>query len=205
MCTTALVSTSNLPPCQLHQWQICIFCHQYRWCCWYQWQFETSAKDPVANLPPVSTAIWRQIMGTISDCWYLKVNLKEKIYLCVNLLPKGVQENFSDPKVFPFATGSGAPSLSCKYFHEFSKKLEKSWYMKKTWSRKSLGSVTFNHILINWKLHQLTLNTLAFGAKTQYGGIVICWNQTAIETNKKSKTVIKFWITCTQCILSLTS
>ncbi len=38
------------------------FCHPYRWCCWYRWP----------------------ILGAISDCWHLKVNLKEKLDLCVN-------------------------------------------------------------------------------------------------------------------------
>ncbi len=38
------------------------FCHRYRWCRWYWWQ----------------------IMGTISDCLHLKVNLKEEVYLHVN-------------------------------------------------------------------------------------------------------------------------
>ncbi len=48
---------------------------------------------PLANWPPVSTAasLYRQcqqlqwqIMGKISDCWHLKVNLKEILYLFVN-------------------------------------------------------------------------------------------------------------------------
>ncbi len=67
---------------------------------------------PVANLPLVSTTPvanchryqrhWRQIrhrcrwhrwqiMGTISGCRHLKVNLKAEIYRYVNLLPKGSQ------------------------------------------------------------------------------------------------------------------
>ncbi len=35
------------------------FCLRYPWCCWYRWQ----------------------ILGTISNCWHLKVILKEKMYL----------------------------------------------------------------------------------------------------------------------------
>ncbi len=45
-------------------------------CQWQQWQILTPGSTTlVANLPPV---------GTLLDCWYLKVNLKEKIYLSVN-------------------------------------------------------------------------------------------------------------------------
>ncbi len=35
------------------------FCLWYPWCCWHRWQ----------------------ILGTISNCWHLKVILKEKLYL----------------------------------------------------------------------------------------------------------------------------
>jgi hypothetical protein len=38
---------------------------------------------PAANLPPVSLTPG-QIMGLISGCKYLKVNLKAKMYICVN-------------------------------------------------------------------------------------------------------------------------
>ncbi len=41
-------------------WKVKVY-HRYQ-CCWYWWQ----------------------IMGTLSDCWHLKVNLKEKIYTYVN-------------------------------------------------------------------------------------------------------------------------
>ncbi len=61
------------------------------------------ATTPVANLPPVSTTqevnllpvllLSLQIMGTISDCLHLKVNLKKKIHLY--LLPKGVKQIIS--------------------------------------------------------------------------------------------------------------
>ncbi len=48
---------------QRHRWQMC------RWCQWYQWQ----------------------IMGKISGCWDLKVNLKVKCIYMFTLLPNGVQ------------------------------------------------------------------------------------------------------------------
>ncbi len=43
--------------------------------------------------PPVYQRHWWQIIGTISDCWQLKVNSKEKIYLqyMLTLLPKDFQ------------------------------------------------------------------------------------------------------------------
>ncbi len=43
-------------------------------------------RHPAANLPP-----W-QIKGTISDCWHLPVNWKEKIICVFTLLPKGVKK-----------------------------------------------------------------------------------------------------------------
>jgi hypothetical protein len=49
--------------------------------------------DPRGNLPPVSRHLW-QIMGAISDCLHLEVNLKKKIYLQYMLivLHKGVKK-----------------------------------------------------------------------------------------------------------------
>ncbi len=80
--------------------------YQQHRCCWYRWQifppFFLVLLIPVANLPPVLlTPVgiccryqrhrrqicprcqwrWWQIMGTISGCWDLKVNLKAKMYL----------------------------------------------------------------------------------------------------------------------------
>jgi hypothetical protein len=58
----------------------------------------------------------RQIKGTISDCWHIQVNSKEKIYLFVNSTTQRClkyNKKFSDWRFFPFATGvndtSGAP------------------------------------------------------------------------------------------------
>jgi hypothetical protein len=47
---------------------------------------DTVSTTPLANVPPVlpvSFIRW-QLIGTILDCLYLTVNLKEKIYLYVN-------------------------------------------------------------------------------------------------------------------------
>jgi hypothetical protein len=49
-------------------------------------KFAAGVNDAGGKLPPVSTtpAANLQIMGTISGCGHLKVNLKEKIYICVS-------------------------------------------------------------------------------------------------------------------------
>ncbi len=85
------VSTTPVAYChryQRHRRQICQRCQQHRW----------------------------QIMGTISGCRHLKLNLKAKIYIYVNNTPKVSKqnnENFSDWRFCPFATGvndtGGAP------------------------------------------------------------------------------------------------
>ncbi len=85
---------------QRHRWQIWHWCQRHRRqnCRRYQrhqWQILPPVwlvlLIPVANLPPVSTTpvaichrykrYQRQIMGTISGCWDLKVNLKAKMFL----------------------------------------------------------------------------------------------------------------------------
>ncbi len=112
-------------------------------------------------------------------------------------LPEGVpknNENFADYNFFhlPLVSMTLVVHLELQISPRiFDKKFETTLMAKKlihekTWSRKSRGTVT----LKNWKLHLLSLHTVAIGAKTQYGGIVICRNQAATETNKKSKTVI---------------
>ncbi len=94
-----------LPRYRWHRWQICHLC---RWCHWYQWQ----------------------IMGTISDCLFLIVNLKKNYLLFVN----------STTQRCPY-------TLSCEYFREFSRKnrkgqmgysyrLRRNWFIKNTsWHR----------------------------------------------------------------------
>ncbi len=96
--------------CQRHRRQIAAgindtggkFCHQFPLCCWHRGVNDTGGKfaagvndaggklppvstTPAANLPPVSlTPVANTVMGTISGCWYLKVNLKAKIYIYVS-------------------------------------------------------------------------------------------------------------------------
>ncbi len=55
------------------------FCHQFRLCCWHHWQICHRCQR-----------FWHrwQIMGTISGCRHLKVNLKAKIYIYVNSTTK---------------------------------------------------------------------------------------------------------------------
>ncbi len=71
-CTTGINDTSGKFGTSINDTGSKFFHPNHR-CCWYwqqichQWQWHR----------------W-QIMGTISDCWHLKVNLKEKIYLYVN-------------------------------------------------------------------------------------------------------------------------
>ncbi len=104
--------------CQLHRWQIAAginntggkfatginntggkFCHQFRLCCWHRWQ----------------------IMGTISGCRHIKVNMKAKIYIYVNSTtlrcPNKIIKIFLLENFFHFP-------LSCEYLREFSKKFE---------------------------------------------------------------------------------
>ncbi len=56
--------------------------HRCHWCCCYWWQNATGGN----NCHYCKQHQW-QIIGTLSDCWHLKVNLKE------TLLPKGAQTN----------------------------------------------------------------------------------------------------------------
>jgi hypothetical protein len=94
---------------QRHRLQNCRRYQRHRWqiCHWYQRHRQQILPPvslvllipvstiPAANLPPVSTIPvanchryqrhWRQkTMGLISGCRYLKVNLKAKMYICVN-------------------------------------------------------------------------------------------------------------------------
>ncbi len=77
-----------------------------------------------ANLPPVSTTLWWQIchrckrhrwqrMGTISDFWQLKMNLKEKIYLYTNSATqkcqKEIKKIFQNEDVFHLPLVSTTP------------------------------------------------------------------------------------------------
>ncbi len=69
-------------------------------------------------------------MGTISDCWHLKVNLKEKILVnsTTQSFPKNIIKTFLIEDFFPFATGvndtgAGAP-WAANIYANFRKKIE---------------------------------------------------------------------------------
>jgi hypothetical protein len=73
---------------------------------------------PAANLPPVSLN-WCQIMGILTDCWHLKVNLKSKFIYMLTPLIKGAKKikRFSDWRFFdlpPVSTTPVVHLLSCE-------------------------------------------------------------------------------------------
>ncbi len=119
------------PPQQLichRQWHRRQICHRYQR---HQWQ----------------------IMGTISDCWHLKVNLEEKMYLYVNSTTqrcpnKRIKKLFW-LKIFYICHWCQRHrwcALSCKYFLKFSKGHWGNWFIiLKKLSRQSRGTV----LLIN--------------------------------------------------------
>ncbi len=71
-----------------------------------------------------------QKMGTISDCWHLKVNLKQKFYLSVNSLtqrcPNKIIKTFLIEEFFHLPLVSTTPmmhlELQIQYLREFSRK-----------------------------------------------------------------------------------
>jgi hypothetical protein len=77
-----------------YQQHWCQICHQCHWCYWYRWQ----------------------IIGTISDCWHLKMNLKEKIVLYVNSttqrFPKKIRETFQIEDFFYLPSASLKSKIS---------------------------------------------------------------------------------------------
>ncbi len=93
------------------------FCHQFSLCCWHRWQ----------------------IIGTISGCRHLKVNLRQKfIYMCP-LLPKGDQIKllkFFWLRIFPFATGvvdTGGKPWAANISAKFQKNLKQSEWNTVLW------------------------------------------------------------------------
>ncbi len=80
------------------------FCHQFRLCSWHRWQ----------------------IIGTISGCRNLKVNLKAKIYIYVSSTTQRGPNKII--KIFLiedfFHQRHRWQTLSCEYLREFSKKFE---------------------------------------------------------------------------------
>ncbi len=104
---TEIFASQGAPPCSINDTGGKKFNHLYSWCYWYWWQI-----------------IW-----AISDCWHLKVNLKEKQYLYVNstVLPKGVKKN--NWRFFSFAasvndTGGGGVPWAANTSVNFR---EKNW------------------------------------------------------------------------------
>ncbi len=120
----------NLPPDQGRRRRICHRCRWHRW----------------------------QIIGTISGCRHLKVNLKTKIYIYVNsttqrCLNKIIQI-FAAWRFFLYAIGvvdtGGAPwvaNISVNYWKNlkwpwwYTQMLAGNWFMKKTRSQKSCDTV----------------------------------------------------------------
>ncbi len=113
--------------CQRHRWQILP-------------PVPLVLLTPVANLPPVTTTPVanchtyqrhrRQIMGTISGCRHLKVNLKAKIYIYVSSTtqrwPKKIIKIFliEGFSICHRCQRHQWQTLSCEYLREFSKKFE---------------------------------------------------------------------------------
>ncbi len=68
------------------------FCHRFNWYCWYRQQIATTGINDTGS--KFATGV-RQIMGKISGCRHLKVNLKAKIYIhiCWLYYPKVSKQN----------------------------------------------------------------------------------------------------------------
>ncbi len=159
--------------------------HQRQNCHWYQRHQQQILPPgslvlliPVANLPPVSTtpaanlllvsmtpvAIchwyqrhWWQIMGKISGCWDLKVNLKAKMYLYINSTsqwcPNWITKTFRIEDFFrlPYVNDTGgapwAANISANFWTKskrpywYTKGLGGNWFLEKTRSRKSCDTV----------------------------------------------------------------
>ncbi len=124
-----------------------------------------------------------QIMGTISGCKHLKVNLKAKIYIYVNSTtqrcPNKIIFLFED--FFPFAIGvtvndtGGAPwaaNISANFRKNlkrpwwYTQGLGENWFMKKTRSRKSRGTVPLS--IIQLKYHWSLIPGAVMGNKLQW-------------------------------------
>jgi hypothetical protein len=97
-------------------------------------KFAIGVIDTVGNLPMVSTTLVAnllQIMGTLSDCWRLKVNLKKKFML--TLRPKDVLKKlqFSDWRFFYLPPVTTTPASATPVVHL------KLWilkFTKKNWN-----------------------------------------------------------------------
>ncbi len=60
------------------------FCHQFPLCCWHRWQICHRCQRYQRQICRRCQRRRWQIMGTISGCRHLKVNLKAKMYIYVN-------------------------------------------------------------------------------------------------------------------------
>ncbi len=109
-----------------------------------------------SNLPQICNQCQRhrwQIMGTKSDWLHLKENLKKKIfYIYVSFtIQRCPNKIFKTVLIEDFLFAPIWCTLKCEYLREFSTKFETdlmgyswhggNWFMKKTWSRKSQGTV----------------------------------------------------------------
>ncbi len=112
-------------------------------------------------------------MGTISDCWHLKGNLKEKFYLRVYVnsttqrCSKKILKSFLIKDFFSFASGvndtSDAPwaaNISANFQKNSSILMSGAWgklIHKKTWSRKSCDT---DNLVITKSVLSLSLVSL---------------------------------------------
>ncbi len=151
--------------CQRHRWQIAagindtdgIFWNQFPLCCWPWWQFCHRYRWH-----------WWQIMGTISGCRHLKVNLKAKIYKHVNSTtqrrPNKIIKIFLLEDFFHLPPVSLTPvvyldlRISPRIFEKIRngrngilRCLVGNWSMKKTRSRKSRDTVPFNPFISQYQ------------------------------------------------------
>ncbi len=109
--------------------------------------FAAQGWPPVSTTPVANQRLRRQTMGLISGCRYLKVNLKAKMYICVNSTiqrcPNKIIKLFW-LKIFLICRRCQRhrwSTLSCEYLREFSKKFDTlglggNWLMKKKQKRK---------------------------------------------------------------------
>ncbi len=86
----------------------------------------TGINDTLVNLPPilmVSLIPVVIILGTISECLHLKMNLKKNVSILLTLLPKGVQNKIF--KLFWLKIFYWRYTFSCEYLREFYLKKSK--------------------------------------------------------------------------------
>ncbi len=135
------------------------FCLRYCWRCWYEWQIfhrcqwnqRQICHRCQRNQRQIGCRCQQHLWQIISDCWHLKVNLKEKMYLYVNSTTKSVpknNENFLIEDFIHLLPVSMTPVVHLELrisprILEKTQGLGGNWFMKNTWnwSRKSRGTV----------------------------------------------------------------